>query len=91
MRVSKPGGRRDAIYESAGFERYPGLMEPDEVAQGSPKDAERIVRGVLNNEDRILIGADAWLLERIQRWMPVRYFRLMQPILERMTREGSSR
>ncbi|MFN0088392.1 MAG: SDR family NAD(P)-dependent oxidoreductase [Blastocatellia bacterium] len=46
--------------------------------------AERILRGVMKNEARILIGADAWILERIQRWMPVRYFRVMRPIFDRM-------
>ena len=97
--VVHPGGIKTNIANSAriGAGADAAALEGElrnfeNVARTTPDAAaERIVRGVLNNEDRILIGADAWLLERIQRWMPVRYFRLMQPILERMTREGSSR
>jgi NAD(P)-dependent dehydrogenase (short-subunit alcohol dehydrogenase family) len=44
--------------------------------------AERIVRGVLRDEERILVGADAWAIDRIQRWVPVKYWRLMGKVIE---------
>jgi NAD(P)-dependent dehydrogenase (short-subunit alcohol dehydrogenase family) len=46
------------------------------------KAAARIIRGVLRNEPRILIGPDAWLIDRLQRWLPVRYWRLFKPLVE---------
>ncbi|MDX2029300.1 MAG: SDR family oxidoreductase [Blastocatellia bacterium] len=92
--VVHPGGIKTNIANSArmGAGADTAKLESERrnfenIARTTPEAAaERIVRGVMNNEDRILIGADAWLLERIQRWMPVRYFRLMQPMLERMTK-----
>jgi NAD(P)-dependent dehydrogenase (short-subunit alcohol dehydrogenase family) len=57
------------------------------VARTSPvKAAERIVRGILGDEERILVGADAWMIDRIQRWAPVKYWRLFNKMVERMTR-----
>ncbi len=46
--------------------------------------AERIVRGVSRDEERILIGIDAWAIDRIQRWAPVKYWRLMSRMIKIM-------
>ena len=56
----------------------------DQVARTTPDAAaDRIIQGILGNEPRILIGADARLLDRVQRFFPVRYWqiigRLMAP------------
>jgi NAD(P)-dependent dehydrogenase (short-subunit alcohol dehydrogenase family) len=48
--------------------------------------ADRIVRGVLRDEERILVGADAWAIDRIQRWAPVKYWRLVGKMIEVMTK-----
>jgi len=57
------------------------------AARTSPeKAAERIVRGVLRDEERILVGADAWAIDRIQRWAPVKYWRLMGKMIEMFTK-----
>jgi NAD(P)-dependent dehydrogenase (short-subunit alcohol dehydrogenase family) len=48
--------------------------------------AERIVRGVLRDEERILIGPDAWLIDRIQRWAPVKYWRALGKMIEMMAK-----
>ncbi|MGH9939484.1 MAG: SDR family NAD(P)-dependent oxidoreductase, partial [Blastocatellia bacterium] len=57
------------------------------AARTSPEAAaERIVRGVLRDEERILVGADAWAIDRIQRWAPVKYWRLVGKMIEMMTK-----
>jgi len=48
--------------------------------------AERIVRGVSRDEERILIGADAWAIDRIQRWAPVKYWRVLGRMIEMMAK-----
>src|SRR5215813_6374215 len=56
------------------------------AARTSPeKAADRIVRGVLRDEERILVGLDAWMIDRIQRWAPVKYWRLMGKMIELLT------
>jgi NAD(P)-dependent dehydrogenase (short-subunit alcohol dehydrogenase family) len=58
------------------------------AARTSPEAAaERIVRGVLRDEERILIGPDAWAIDRIQRWAPVKYWRLLGKVVEMISRE----
>jgi NAD(P)-dependent dehydrogenase (short-subunit alcohol dehydrogenase family) len=44
--------------------------------------AKRILRGVLRDEERILVGTDAWMIDRLQRWMPVKYWRLVDKVIE---------
>jgi len=57
------------------------------AARTSPeKAADRIVRGILRDEERILVGPDAWAMDRIQRWAPVKYWRLMAKMIEMMTK-----
>jgi len=57
------------------------------AARTSPeKAADRIVRGVLRDEERILVGVDAWMIDRIQRWAPVKYWRLMGKMIEILTK-----
>ena len=64
----------DLAAEAARFEN---------LTRTSPEQAAaRIIRGVLRNEPRILIGPDAWFIDRVQRWLPVRYWRLFKPIVE---------
>ncbi|MBO0861817.1 MAG: SDR family NAD(P)-dependent oxidoreductase, partial [Chloracidobacterium sp.] len=53
----------------------------------SPEDAaERIVRGVLRDEERILVGADAWVIDRVQRWAPVKYWKLLEKMIKLMSK-----
>lgn len=59
----------------------------NKVARTSPEAAaERIVRGVLRDEERILIGPDAWMIDRIQRWAPVKYWRVIGKMIEMMAK-----
>ena len=45
--------------------------------------ADRIVRGILRGETRVLIGADAKQLDWIQRNFPERYWRIIGPLMTR--------
>jgi len=57
------------------------------AARTSPDTAaDRIVRGMLRDEERILVGADAWAIDRIQRWAPVKYWRLVSKMFEMMAK-----
>jgi short-subunit dehydrogenase len=54
------------------------------AARTSPDIAtDRIARGILRDEERILIGADAWAIDRLQRWAPVKYWRLIGKLIEK--------
>jgi short-subunit dehydrogenase len=64
--------------ECAKFERL-SVTTPEQAA-------ERIVRGMLRGQTRILVGRDASQIQLIQRLLPVRYWRLLGPIIEWRTR-----
>ncbi|HYM04202.1 MAG TPA: SDR family oxidoreductase [Stellaceae bacterium] len=86
-----PGGIRTPIAANAraaqsigNAERSELVAHFDKIARTSPeRAAERIVQGILRDEKRILIGADARFLDRVQRLFPVGYWqvlgRLMAP------------
>jgi NAD(P)-dependent dehydrogenase (short-subunit alcohol dehydrogenase family) len=93
VRVScvHPGGIQTNIARQA---RASENFDPREIAtqianfdKSTPttpaQAAERIVRGIERNEPRILIGRDAWLIDRLQRWLPVSYWRVFRPLMER--------
>jgi short-subunit dehydrogenase len=65
-------GNRDASRSAANFDR---------VARTTPAAAAQvIIDGIKREQPRILIGADARLLDRMQRLMPVRYTRLVEKL-----------
>jgi short-subunit dehydrogenase len=64
--------------EAARFERLAGTT-PEQAA-------DRIVRGMLRGQTRILVGPDAHLLDFIQRLMPGRYWRIIGPLVDLKTR-----
>jgi short-subunit dehydrogenase len=95
-----PGGVRTAIAQSgrvgAGADPSRGDQEValfERLATTSPEcAADRIVRGMLRREPRILIGHDAWQMDLIQRLLPSRYWRLLSPFMEwRAGRNGAWR
>lgn len=93
VRVScvHPGGVRTGIARAArtGSDAAPGKREReverfDRLAVTTPeRAAERIVRGMLRGESRILVGRDASQIDLIQRLLPTRYWRILEPIVER--------
>jgi NAD(P)-dependent dehydrogenase (short-subunit alcohol dehydrogenase family) len=92
--VVHPGGVKTNIANNArpGAGATPAAVERERAifnmaARTSPEAAaERIVRGVMRDEERILVGADAWMLDRIQRLAPVKYWKLLGKMIEIMTR-----
>ena len=57
----------------------------EKLARTSPQQAAtRIIRGIERNEPRILIGADARLLDIVQRLMPARYWALLSGVFKSM-------
>lgn len=97
VRVSTvhPGGVRTGIARAArtGAGANPSKCAREaerfeRLARTTPEQAaERIVRGMLKGEPRILVGRDASQLDLIQRLLPARYWRLLRPLVER--RAGS--
>src|SRR5216684_5500902 len=80
-----PGGIRTPIAKNAriGPGVHPSIRELnlarfDRHAITSPESAaDRIVRGVKRNEQRILVGQDAVRLDRLQRLLPIRYWKIL--------------
>jgi hypothetical protein len=55
------------------------------MARTSPRTAaQRIIRGIERNEPRVLIGADAKLMEVVQRLRPVSYWSLLVGAFRRL-------
>ncbi|HKG14422.1 MAG TPA: SDR family NAD(P)-dependent oxidoreductase [Pyrinomonadaceae bacterium] len=91
-----PGGVRTGIARSArigaGADPSKGERERDRferLAITSPEQAaERIMRGMLRGEPRILVGRDASQIDLLQRLLPARYWRLLRPLVERRAGPG---
>ena len=48
------------------------------MAKTTPGEAAAvIVEGLLRNNPRVLIGGDARFMDRLQRWLPIRYWRVL--------------
>lgn len=62
----------------------------DRAARTTPERAAEVIRrGIEAGRERILIGPDAWLIDRLQRLLPVSYWKLMGPIFK-MIRNAKS-
>jgi len=85
-----PGAIRTGIAKSSriGAGADPEKLEQEAtriefLARTTPeRAADRIMSGVLRGETRILIGTDASQIDRIQRLLPERYWRIMGPLLD---------
>jgi len=90
LTVVHPGGvntniaatsRKGAFADAESLERdvkafQRSLVKPPEEA------AQDIIGAVLKDKARLLIGRDAWLLDKIQRFFPSKYFYVMAPLLD---------
>ena len=88
-----PGGIRTNIAAAARFYRDPtggtdakaSAARFERLARTTPeKAAATIVRGIEKGSPRVLIGADAVLIDKIQRLMPERYGSVMDAMMRRM-------
>jgi len=61
----------------------------DKIARTTPEEAARIIwRGALRNAPRVLVGRDAWLMDLLQRLLPVSYPALVRASRAFMERRG---
>ncbi|HET7886408.1 MAG TPA: SDR family NAD(P)-dependent oxidoreductase [Bradyrhizobium sp.] len=97
LSVVHPGGIKTNIVRNSrtgsaisGNERRSQAIERfDAIAQTSAKDAaRRIIRGIENNEPRILIGNDARFMDILQRLRPATYWKVMARRIEKMSKRG---
>lgn len=90
-----PGGIRTPIAKNARIGagvhssiRDLNLARFDRHAITSPEEAANIiVRGVKRNEPRILVGPDAIRIDRLQRLLPIRYWKVLQKQGEKEMKE----
>lgn len=78
-----PGGIRTNIANSARMSEFDNATELrkgfDKLAMTTPeKAAETIVKGILKNESRILVGVDAWGIDAMNRLLGSAYQPLVQ-------------
>jgi NAD(P)-dependent dehydrogenase (short-subunit alcohol dehydrogenase family) len=85
-----PGGIRTNIARAARFyvsatgdtDRDKASRDFDKLARTTPEQAAKvIVDGIEQRSPRVLIGADARLLDRLQRWLPVAYPRVLAKVV----------
>jgi short-subunit dehydrogenase len=81
-RNSRPGIRMtDNARRAQAIERF------DAVARTTPKDAAlRIIKGIENNQPRILIGGDARMMDLVQRFRPATYWSALTRLIGMMTK-----
>lgn len=94
--VVYPGGVRTAVDTSA---RRTGLSKAEAEAQmrfgamlqqlGPEDAAERIIRGILRREKRVLVGRDARQIAALQRVFPVGYWPVLARVIERKARRSA--
>lgn len=58
----------------------------DKAARMSPdRVADRIIRGITRDQERILIGFETYFVDLLQRLMPVKYWRILGPMMDMLT------
>lgn len=90
-----PGGVRTNIARHA---RLPAKSDParreqivkgfDRLARTTPDQAAaRIVRAIKRNQQRVIIGSDAWIMAALRWLMPVNYWRVVDRLLPKERRK----
>jgi len=97
LSVVHPGGIATAIARNARMgsgvtdnaRRAEAIERFDRLARTTPRDAAlRIIKGIENNEPRILIGSDARFMDLLQRFLPGTYWHVMANRLAKAAKEG---
>jgi len=89
-----PGGIKTNIARKAPWnpiyseeEKQEQLRDTEDAFKTTPEDAaQTIINGIMANRSKILIGKDAWVLDKIVRFFPVRYSKIIAKKIE--NREG---
>ena len=99
LSVVHPGGvstnivrnaRTGAAVTGANANRAEAIERFDRLARTSPQQAaQRILRGIENNEPRILIGNDARMMDLLQRLRPATYWSVLARRMRRAAEAGS--
>ncbi len=85
-----PGGIKTNIARAARFyvsatgdsDRDKATRDFDKLARTTPEQAARtIIEGIEKRSPRVLIGADARMLDRLQRWLPVAYPKVLAKVV----------
>jgi NAD(P)-dependent dehydrogenase (short-subunit alcohol dehydrogenase family) len=88
-----PGGIKTNIVRGARLHKtFDGVTDPvkaterfHQAASTTPEQAaQTIIKGIERGRPRVLIGADAYFIDWIQRWMPVRYWNLLGALMRRL-------
>ena len=84
VRNSRAGvGVTDNERRAQSIERF------DAIAKTTPREAAlRIIKGIENNQPRILIGGDARFMDLLQRFRPGTYWRVMARRIEKMAKKA---
>ena len=65
--------------------------EFERLARTTPERAARIIlAGMRCNARRVLVNRDAWVIDRIQRWLPTGYQALLERVFRRDARVAVS-
>ena len=97
LSVVHPGGVATAIARNArsgsgvsdNARRAQAIERFEAAARTTPQAAaQRIIKGVENNEPRILIGSDARMMDLLQRLLPGTYWSVLAKRLEKLTAKG---
>lgn len=71
-------GTRHASVTKLGTNLDTAVADFEKILRMDPDEAAAIIlRGVQKNARRVLVGADAWALDRVQRWFPSSYHALV--------------
>jgi NADP-dependent 3-hydroxy acid dehydrogenase YdfG len=90
-----PGGIRTNIARNARMytdhkgrhDKQAAVNDFERAARTTPeRAAEIIVSAIEHGRVRVRVGADAVLIDLIQRWMPVRYWNVLKKLVDRMTK-----
>jgi short-subunit dehydrogenase len=69
--------------------RVQSIERFDAIAKTTPKDAAlRIIKGIENNQPRILIGSDARFMDLLQRFRPATYWNVMAKRIAKAANRG---
>lgn len=76
--IVRSGRFRQSMQDNTTHEDLTHRFEQKMAATTAEQAAEIIIRGMLKKKSKILVGSDAKWLDRLQRWFPVGYQKIIQ-------------